>query len=89
MTKREEIERFEKAVRGNDKAAMFEFLINEIVDAGFDGSNLYFYLFDADGQPWPKVPRQMSVPDIIEYIDARLGPVFAGFCRTKSEFTTH
>jgi hypothetical protein len=34
MTKREEIEKFEKAVRENDKAAMFEYLVNEIIEAG-------------------------------------------------------
>lgn len=89
MTKREEIERFERAVAKNDKATMFEYLVNEIIDAGFNGSSPFFWLYDSDGELWPKAPHQMNADDIVEYIGARLGPVFAGFCKTKTQFTTH
>jgi hypothetical protein len=45
------------------------------LDTGFAGL-LSFFLSDADGNPWPKAPRQMNANDIAEYIDARLGPMF-------------
>jgi hypothetical protein len=93
MTKREEIEKFEKAVRENDKAAMFEYLVNEIIEAGIpppgDLQNPFFVLFDADGQRWGKLPHQMSAADILEFVDNRFGAVFVGFCKTFPELTTH
>jgi hypothetical protein len=89
MTKRQELARFEKAVRENDRASMFEYLATELRDAGFSGSSPFFILYDADGQPWKKMPAEMNAQDIIEYIDNRLGPMFAGWCRERPEFTTH
>jgi hypothetical protein len=93
MTKKKELAAFEKAVRKNDKAAMFEYLVNEIIEAGIpapgDLQNPFFVLFDADGQRWGKLPYQMSAADILEYVDNRFGPLFVGFIKDRAEFTTH
>jgi hypothetical protein len=88
MTKRQHaLARYKMACRQGNRPVQFEYLINEILEAGFPGSCPFFALFDADENPWPIAPHEMNATDIIEYVDGCFGPVFAGYCRKR--LTTH
>ena len=39
---KEEPTKFERAVRQNDRAEMFEIVVNETIKAGFGGADPYF-----------------------------------------------
>jgi hypothetical protein len=90
MNKAERWKGYAKALRNNDRAAIFEFLVDEIVAAGLPDSAPYFVtVHDDDGTMWPKAPQDMSANDIFEYVDARFGPAFAEMARQRLQLTTH
>jgi hypothetical protein len=42
-----------------------------------------------NGAIWPVRPSQMTPDDAVAYFESRLGPLFASFVKTKSQFTVH
>src|SRR5262245_57737341 len=68
-----EFAQYRKALAENDEVAIFNYLVNFIIEAGFPAPETFDILHDAAGKPWPKLAHQMSPPDIVAYIDARLG----------------
>jgi hypothetical protein len=78
------------------KCAEFIELSTKIWQAGLTwpgessfASALGDFLPDAAGGIWPKRPSQMSPADAFEYIERRLGPLFAGFAKAQPAFTVH
>jgi hypothetical protein len=77
------------------ECAEFVAVFNKLVDAGFASGNPFLdalgdFLPDAtDKEFWSKRPSRMSVADIFEYVEARFGPWFVGFCKSRPEFTVH
>jgi hypothetical protein len=76
-----------------DKADIFEITFSHIIEAGIETDEAaragVFLLFDADGELWKKQAWEMNADDVVEYIDNRFGPVFAGWCKHFSQLTTH
>ena len=52
-------ERQEVEAQVNRDCAQFEIIMTDIIDAGFDGSNPFLWLHDADGRPWHEAPYKM------------------------------
>jgi hypothetical protein len=46
-------------------------------------------VFDADGEPWPVPPSQMTVADILTFVHQTYGELFVGFCRTFTQLKVH
>jgi hypothetical protein len=82
----------EKAAREQTalaKCADFELVLTKIINAGLEGPNPFFLVYDLDGKPWPIRPDQMTVGDILAYVHSRFGELFLGFCRTFPQLIVH
>jgi hypothetical protein len=71
-------------------------LATKIVQAGFlwpgessFANALNDFLPGDNGALWPVRPSQMTPADALAYIERRFGSLFAGFAKTKPEFTVH
>jgi hypothetical protein len=78
------------------KCAEFTELATKIWQAGLTwpgessfANALNDFLPGDDGAFWPVPPSQMSPADAFAYIERRFGALFAGFARTKNQFTVH
>jgi hypothetical protein len=64
--------------------------INQIVDTfSADCPFVADVVYDADGEPWPIPPSQMTVDDILHFVHVRYGELFVGFCRTFDQLKVH
>jgi hypothetical protein len=82
-------ERQEVEAQVNRDCAQFEIIMTDIIDAGFDGSNPFLWLHDADGRPWHKAPYKMSPADIETYVRHRFPEIFLTFLRALPVMTVH
>ena len=77
------------------KCREFVEVINKILDAFPPSASSPFtdqlndFVPGIDGTIWRKRPSQMSPADIVEYIEARFGPLFVGFVRSRPQFWVH
>ena len=63
--------------------------MTDIIDAGFDGSNPFLWLHDAEGRPWHQAPYKMSPADIETYVRHRFPEIFLTFLRALPVMTIH
>ena len=85
-----------RAAAAEAKCREFCVVVSKILDAGFAQpgrsplvNQLDDFVPDVDGKIWPKRPSAMSPADIVEYIEARFGPLFVGFVRSRPQFWVH
>jgi hypothetical protein len=86
------LNREEKAERERlalQQCALFEEIITEIINAGFEGSNPFLAVRDINGELWPTAPRFMTRDNILEYVRHRFGELFVGFCLQMPQFIVH
>ena len=73
-------------MNSNDICDNYEDDLNLILDAWQEGP-WPTLLFDGEGHFWPVPANQMGRDDIIRYVEARYGPMFAKW--TAQKLTLH
>jgi hypothetical protein len=76
--------------QADQKCRRFLADINQIVDTfSADCPLVVDIVYDADREPWPIPPSEMTPDDILHFVQACYGELFASFCRTFDQLKVH